>query len=266
MSEATIEVSILVFVLILVRVATFFAVLPFFGRQMIPAVVLIGLSLALSVMWYISLDSIPSAIVDREDGYLRWLGFALAAGAEFLTGAMLGFAIGIFVYPIQIAGAYLAQEMGLSIASMSDPTTQSNSDVVASLLQTVALLLFFVLNLHHFLLRLLGQSFTIVPIGGGGPNIQQVSETGLQNFSSLEPLGLSMIGPIGIALFVILIALILLTKAAPSMNIFSIGLSIRVASGLIFTLLFLPHLFGQVAIQFENAKFWLWEYLSSFGS
>ena len=266
MSEASIEVSILVFVLILVRVATFFAVLPFFGRQMIPGVILIGLSLALTVMWYCSLDEIPAAVLHRAESYTSWLGFAIAAGAEFMTGAMLGFAIGVFVYPIQIAGAYLAQEMGLSMASMSDPTTQANSDVMASLLQTVVLLFFFLSKLHHYLIQLLNLSFKVVPIGGGGPHLKSSSETGFEHLSGMEAFGLSMIGPIGIALFVILIALILLTKAAPSMNIFSIGLSVRIAAGLVFLLIFLPHLILQVSNQFELSKKWLIEYLDSFAA
>lgn len=263
MNGLSIEVSVLVFILILVRVTTFFSVLPFFGRRMIPGLILIGLSLSITWMWFSGMDQLPEYMVKNQESYLSWFGFAIAAIGEFLIGAMLGLVVGLFVYPIQIAGAYLAQEMGLSMASLSDPATQSNSDVVATLLQSLALMLFFSMDLHHTLVRLLNLSFKAVPVGMS-PSTNLPSETAIHQLTQLESIGLSMIGPVGMSLFVVLMSLILLTKAAPSLNIFSIGLSVRIGAGLFFLFLFLPHLFGAISNYFENTSEWLSEFTMLF--
>ncbi len=262
MNGDSIEVSVLTFMLILVRVTTFFAVLPFFGRKMIPGLILVGLSLSLTTLWFMALDPSQAPSISLRPNQLTWLGFFFATGSEFIIGALLGFSFGLFIYPLQIAGSYLAQEMGLSMASMSDPATQANSDVVSSLMQTVALMLFFCLDLHYLLIELLNHSLVILPIGSIAATTS-ASEMILGLLTQMEQYGLAMIAPIGISLFIILVILLLLTKTAPTMNIFSVGLSIRVAGGLFFTWLFLPQILNATQSYFEKAFGWIHQFLSS---
>ena len=265
MNGETVEISVLTFVLILVRITTFFAVLPFFGRRVIPSLILIGLSLALANLEFWKLHSLPSHFLSNSGPYLNWVGFAMVATGEFAVGALLGMAFGLFIYPIQVAGSYLAQEMGLNMASLTDASTQSNSDVVSSLLQTLGLMLFFALELHHFIVLIISVSFDALPIARSF-DLDFLGEFASSHLTQIEAIGLSSIAPIGICLFVVLIILILLTKAAPSMNIFSIGLSIRIGAGLFFMLLFLPHFLSFLEIYFENVQEWLLEYVGSFRS
>ena len=263
MNGESIETSVLTFVLILVRITSFFGVLPFFGRRAIPNLILIGLSLALTYLQFASLESLPQVLLDYRVAYLTWFGFAIAAAGEFLIGALLGLGFGMFVYPIQVAGGYLAQELGLNLASMTDASTQANSDVMASLLQTIALLLFFVLNFHHFIVFVISRSFSFIPLGHA-LDLRSIWPSVSEQFTHVEATGLSLVAPVGICLFVVLIILILLTKAAPSMNIFSIGLSIRVGAGLFFVFLFLPQMLEAIQHYLENVQEWIIEYMASF--
>jgi len=249
------EIWVLTFVLILVRTSVFVAVIPIFGAKTLPKTVLIGLALALSTMLFCNLQEPPADLVRYQEGYLEWFGFFMATIREVMVAVMLGLAFGLFIYPIQIAGAYLAQEMGLSIANLTDPSTQSNSNVLSSLFQTLGLMLFFSLNLHHFVFAVLHSSFQRLPIGR--PITTDASNVMVDAFSRVDQMGLSIIAPAGICLFITMAVLILLTKVSPQMNLFSIGLSIRVGAGLIFVLMFIPNIFYATEMFFEHGQNWI---------
>ncbi len=249
-----IELWVFTFSLILVRVATFVAVLPIFGRGTIPRTVLIGLSLSLTTLWFFNMDKPPEHLMQHQ-GSVSMVGFCFATMAEVITGTALALAFGILIFPARIAGSYLAQEMGLSIATLSDPSSTVNSDVLSSLFQTLGLILFFMLDLHHFLFAVLDASFVRLPVG------QMMSfeslEVGIDALCRVDQWGLAMIAPVGICLFVILIVLLLLTKTSPTMNIFSVGLTIRVGAGLFFLMLFAPNIIAATKDYFEHGKSWI---------
>ena len=254
-----IEIWVFTFSLILIRIATFVVVLPIFGRGTIPKTVLIGLSLSLTTLWFFNMDQPPEHLAAFE-GSVSMVGFCFAAMAEVITGTALALAFGLLIFPAQIAGAYLAQEMGISIATLTDPSSTTNSDVLSSLFQTLGLILFFVLDLHHFLFAVLDASFVRLPVG------QMISfesfETGIDAFCQVDQWGLSLIAPVGICLFIVLIVLLLLTKTSPTMNIFSIGLTIRVGAGLFFLLLFAPNIIAATRSYFEHGKSWIFGFMN----
>ena len=256
-----IEVWVLTFVLILVRVATFVAVVPIFGGQSIPKTVKIGLALALTAMWLLNMEAPPSEVIENQSHSLQWLGFILATLREFVVGLMLGMAFGVFLYPANVAGAYLAQEIGLSMASMSDPSSGANSNVLSVLFQLFATLLFFVTDMHHFVFAVLHASFAKLPVGG--TLFSWNTEPLIDSFAHIDQIGLSIVAPIGICLFVTLIILLLLTKTAPSMNLFSIGLSVRIGAGLLFILIFLPNLLHAIQAYFSAGENGILKFLES---
>ena len=213
-----IDLWVFTFSLILIRVTTFVAVLPIFGRGTIPRTVMIGLSLSLTTLWFFTMDAPPEHLMAYE-GSVSMVGFCFASIAEVITGTALALAFGILVFPLRIAGAYLAQEMGLSIATLSDHSSTTSSDVLSSLFQTLGLIMFFLLDLHHFIFAVLDASFVRLPVG------QMMSfdsfQAGVDALCQVDQWGLALIAPVGICLFVILVILLLLTKTSPTMNIFS---------------------------------------------
>ena len=255
------DLWILTYVLILVRVSTFLTLLPLFGRGTIPRTVLIGLSLGLTTLWFSNTSELPEELVANPEGFLQWVGIWFLTIREFIIGGMLGLSFGLLIYPIQIAGSYLAQEMGLSIASLSDPSTSNQSNVLSSLLQTIALLFFFATNLHHFIFATLHTSFSRAPIGGGFQFAS--SQFALEALASVDEVGLTLIAPIGICLFLVLLILLVLSKASPTMNLFSVGISVRIFAGLFFIVLFAPNLLNAITSFFDTGQNWIQAFMEN---
>ena len=249
-----IEHWVLAFTLILVRVATVLSMLPLLGRRHVPTTVKIGLSLALAMMWF-GRFGVSTTMMSGTN--MPWLGYALAVAREVLFGAGLGFALGLFLVPVQIAGAYIAQEMGLTLATMTDPSTGATSSVPSQLLEALGVLLFFTLDMHHVVFRALHASFLRIPVGS--PEIFSSAALMPAAVSEAHRWGLLIAAPIGICLFITSIGMALMMKASPQFNLFSVGLSLRLLAAMVSLVIFLPELLTLVQRSFyRSAAFVTW--------
>ena len=245
-----IEIWALAFVLILVRSATFVMFLPAIGGQNSPNTVKVGLATALAVMWFLTWGVIPSAELLGMSSR-HWLGYAVAMLREGLLGAALGFTFGLFLLPARIAGAYVSQEMGLTLAAITDPETRTPTSVVTRLFEALAILMFFALDVHHVLFMAAHASFVVWPIGAELPDLSTLML--VEGFNDAHRWGLMLAAPLGICLFLALIVLALLNRASPQLNLFSVGLVIRLGVGLGAGILFLPGIVGLFFRFFQNA-------------
>jgi flagellar biosynthetic protein FliR len=166
-----------------------------------------------------------------------WMAAALR---ETLLGGALAFAMGLFLLPMQVAGAFIAQEMGLSMASQADPTGQGSSTVINQLFLTLGMLMFLTFDLHHSVLQVLHYSFFTRPIGDGYALLP--TPVVLGGLSDAHSAGLLLSAPVVAALFIGLITLLVTARTAPQLNMFSVGFPFRIAVGLVAILLFFPEM------------------------
>lgn len=232
------QTAIFTYGLALVRVATFIAVFPLFSGRNLPNTVKIGLAVILSGVWYLA--GLPSTGVTPgpEGAWGSLLQWIMAASRETLLGGALAFGAGLFLLPMQVAGAFIGQEMGLSMASQADPTGQGSSTIVNQIFFTLGMLLFFTFDLHHSLLQMLHLSFFTRPIGT--PFTLPSAAMVLGGVSDTLSAGLLLSGPIVGGLLIGLIALMTTARTAPQLNMFSVGFPLRLAIGLIAAIVFLP--------------------------
>ncbi|HMP79287.1 MAG TPA: flagellar biosynthetic protein FliR, partial [Pirellulaceae bacterium] len=121
------------------------------------------------------------------------------------------------------------------------------STIVAMIFETFAVLLFFGLNLHHFMILFVHHSFA---------SLQSLSFTELPTedlvalTGKLPEFGLLIMAPVGVMAFVVLVALFLLSKAAPTLNLFSVGMPLRVGLGVLSLFIFLPVLWTSIEAYF----------------
>lgn len=223
---------IVTFILVLTRVAAFVVVMPIFSRELLPQTVKIGLIMALSIFW-----SHEYPLQPNVDGSLEVL--IVYAVREAILGAALGFLLGLFMFPVQVAGSWLSQELGLTMASMADPVTQQNSSIVAQILTAAATLLFLSLNLHHYLFAALDVSFRSVPFGArlDGTRFGQVA---VDSVAVGHEQGLLIAAPVGTLMFLSLITMFLLNRASPQLNLFSVGMPLRLIGGFLAIVVLLP--------------------------
>lgn len=235
-----IEVLVVSFTLMLARVGTFLTLVPLLGGRNVPRLVKVGLALALTVLWFGSWPTLPSPSLMAPGTGAPWLRYALALGREAVLGAVFGFAFGLLLVPARIAGEYLAQEMGLTLGNLTDPTAEHPSAVVTQIFEMLSILLFLGLDGHHILLATLHSTFARFPLGGALPGVPVAAL--VQETAAAQEWGLLLAAPVGVCLFLTTLVLALMARVAPSLNIFSIGFALRLGVGLAALFLLLPDL------------------------
>jgi flagellar biosynthetic protein FliR len=226
--------------LLLARVATFVAVLPLLGGPQTPRSVKAGLALALTVLW--SVDVLDPLAGDPVLGQAAsWVGWSLALGREVLLGGVFGFAFGLFLAPARIAGEFIGQEIGLSFGNVVTAGGDGSAGPLTVLLELLAALVFFGLDLHHVFLGVLYATLQQYPVGAGLriPVCDAVGAT-----AAAGEWGVLLAGPVALCLFLTTLVLALLSRAAPQMNLYTVGFPLRMLVGLAAVLLLLPQLVG----------------------
>ncbi len=236
------------FSLLLARVGTFVAVLPLFG-QLTPRIVKAGFALSLSLFWFYTLYG---GVTQREwtahAVEVGWLGYGLVLGREVILGGLLGYAFGLFLAPAQIAGEYLTEEMGLSFGNQINPASGTSSGALTQTVQVFAAFLFLGLDGHHTLLAFFYSLFARYPVGGALPSWQTPQL--VSGLAAAQEWGVLLAMPIGACLFLTTVVLALMTKAAPQLNLYSVGFPLRLATGLVGMLLFFPQMASNLVTIF----------------
>ena len=167
---------------------------------------------------------------------------------QISIGLVMGLVLQIATAALLVAGQSISNSMGLSIANMIDPNL-GNVPVIAQFMLILSTLIFVGLGGHAMLLALLVDSFSSVPIGK--PLLSQAVLTQLLAWSSMMFLGGVLISlPVMVALLLINIGLGVTTRAAPSLNIFSLGLPAMIIAGFGVLMVALPSMGNRIQ--------WLW--------
>jgi flagellar biosynthetic protein FliR len=251
-----IEDVVAAFALTLARVATFVYILPLLGGTNIPRTVKMGLALALSTVFFTEASgSLAKAGGCGPLGLTNWVGFGLAVAREMVLGGMLGFAMSLFLLPAHVAAEFLTQEGGLSFANVLTGSGDGSTNALTVIFEMLASVLFLGLDLHHGFLLVLQETFRLMPIGQLFllPDWDMVAIAG-----SAQEQGILLAAPVSLCLFVTTVVLALMTRAAPQLNLYSVGFPMRVFVFLGGMLIVLPQLLmgivGMFSIFLEALK------------
>lgn len=251
----TAEAAALGFVLVVCRCAAFVGFAPWLGGEEIPRLVKAGLAVALAMVWFEPLAASSQQVFASATPVPAVL-IAVLVAKELLFGAALGYLLRLVVLPARIAGSYVGQEMGLTLATIADPSSPSEVNLMAHLFELMAGVLFFTMDVHHWVLAGLDLAFRLLPIGVPGVPI------GAEGFAyQLDMAGekaLLLVAPAAIALFVTTVALTLLTRSVPQLNLFSVGFPVRLVVGISVAAACLPdiaQLLGRLVLQ--GGAWWL---------
>ncbi len=235
-----------VFVLVLVRISTILFLMPVFNSRTIAMPVKAAMALVLS--WMIApVVHVPGGLFPATS-----FGFFLLAVQELVIGLILSLLLRMVFAGLQIAGQMVGVQMGLSVANIMDPQTGVQSVIVAQFAYMIALLLFLVANGHHAILRVLFESFEILPPGGllfSRPLYEIVMIMGHEMFV----LSIKLMAPVMAILFLSQVALGILAKLVPQINMLIVSFSINVALGLFFFGLTLQYFWPVLARSLNRA-------------
>lgn len=228
----------------LTRILGLIAAAPLFGNTSVPGRVKVALGVMLALIMAPAIPAAPA--VDP----VSWAGLLILI-QELLIGLAMGFAMRIVFAAIEMAGEVSSLTMGLGFASFFDPLTQGRSSAVSQFLALVATMAFLAVNAHLVLLEALAESFLTLPISASPISVgapYEMVRWGGKIFSA----GLQLALPIVAALLITNIALGILTRAAPQLNIFGIGFPITLGVGLLVISIVLPYLGGPIQNLFNQ--------------
>src|SRR3989338_7249565 len=211
------------FLLPLFRISALLMFMPIIGNQMVWERVRLYLSLAICLAIMPTLPPMPVVDAINVQAFI-WI------AQEILIGMMLGFVLQLFFQVFAIAGQIVAMQMGLGFASMVDPANGISVPVIGQVFMILVTLLFLAMNAHLVVFEVLAESFVTLPVGGGflvGHYWELAGKLGW-----VLGAGLMLVLPAVTALLVVNIAFGVMTRAAPQLNIFSIGFPLTLVLGL----------------------------------
>lgn len=218
---------ILSFLLTFMRISLVLFMLPIFSMEGLPAQWKAAVCLVLTLaLW-------PQVSLPGTDMPSHPFDIALIMAGEIILGLVLGLAMRFFFMGIQAGGELVAMQMGFSMIQFADPGGSGNTGVIAHMLYTVALLIFLTLDGHLYLLRAFVETFEFVPVGGlylSESLFQQV----LNMAHMLYALSIKVIAPVMAAIFLVELALALMSRAAPQVHIMEVGFPLKIAVGFFF--------------------------------
>lgn len=215
----------LIFLMLFARVTAMIVVAPVLGHLSVPVQVKVAIGLFLAfVMFPIARETAPVLTAELVPLVLMIL-------KEVAVGLIIGFAAGLIFAGVRFAGELISMDMGIAMAQMFDPETNRQSSVISEAMYIMLLLVFLLMNGHHFVLEAMQLSFAAVPIG-------DVSFTAPASAMMIKMTGLTFViavklaAPVIVSMFLINLALSILARVMPQMNIFAVAFPLKIGVGL----------------------------------
>jgi flagellar biosynthetic protein FliR len=197
----------------------------------------IGLALAVAVVVAPTSAEPPPGIFSA--------GAPLLLLQQTLVGVMMGFAVKVVFAAIDLAGNVIGLQMGLSFASFVDPVNANQTPLVGSFLNLLATLLFLALDGHLILITFITRSFELAPVSAqffSGIGWERLIALG----SGLFQFGLQLSLPVLATMLVINLTLGVMSRAAPQLNLFSVGFPLTALTGIVLFAVFLPNMISAI--------------------
>ncbi|WP_018132546.1 flagellar biosynthetic protein FliR [Effusibacillus pohliae] len=223
------------FLLILVRVASMLMVAPIFGVRGVPAHFKIGLAFFVSL---IAWSSVPG--MQAQTGLLASPLLLLAAVVkEAAVGLVIGYVCVLIFSAAQLAGQFIDMQIGFSIVNVIDPQTGFHIPILGSFKNLLTILLFLGMDGHFGLLTAVLQSFQFLR-PGSFPLSEGLLELLFKAFAVMFLLAVKISMPVVGALFLTDVGFAIMARTVPQMNIFFVGLPVKILLGLLMMILVMP--------------------------
>ncbi|PLS16690.1 flagellar type III secretion system protein FliR [Bacillus sp. M6-12] len=233
-----------VFLLILVRIASFFVTMPIFSYRTIPASHRIGISVFLAWVMYYTVDA---PILEIDAAYF------LLILKEALVGLLIGFVSYMILSAIQIAGGLIDFQSGFAIANVIDPQTGVQSPLMGQYLYTIALLFLLAADGHHLLMDGIFYSYQFIPLDQAWIPFgdENLLEFVVNAFNRSFIISFQMSIPVVGSLFLVDLGLGIVARTVPQLNIFVVGMPLKVGASFIVVMIVMGMMMMVVSRLFE---------------
>lgn len=220
-----------ILLLVFVRLLSFFIVIPLFSYRTIPMPFRIGFSFFLALILFQTIDT---SILTLDHTYI------FLVVKEALVGLLIGLIAFIIVSALQVAGGFVDFQMGFAIANVVDPQTGAQSPLTGQYFYMIALLFLLAVDGHHLIIDGIFTSYEFVPIDAYLPlQEESIAEFIIQSFNYMFIIAFQMAIPIVGTLFLVDIALGIIARTVPQLNVFVVGLPLKIFVSFMAILIFL---------------------------
>ncbi len=199
------------FLLVFIRVISFMFVAPFFSMSNMPRRIRIGFSFFVALLLY---QSVPRQSIV----YDTLIGYSVIVMKEVLTGLLIGFAANLCASIVSFAGHIVDMEMGLSMASMFDPTTKETSTITGIYYNYMVLLMLMISGMHRYLIQALAETYTLIPVNGAVIRTDTLLAAMLEFMANYIIIGFRICLPIFAVMTILNAVLGILAKVSPQLN------------------------------------------------
>lgn len=247
-----------VFLLVLVRISGMFLLSPIFGRRNIPNYFKVGFCFILTV--------ITANVVTVPDlsSLTSFTSYAILIGKELLLGLTMGFISYALFSAIYIAGQLIDTQIGFGMVNVIDPLSNIQIPITADFYVILATLFMLVTDSHHLLIKAIVDSYEIIPPGG-----VLFSDGALKHivdlFYQTLVIGFRIAAPITAVTLITNVALGIVSKAMPQMNVFMLGMPLKIIVGLATILITIAAFRGTVNYIMESTYRNIYNFLRNAG-
>lgn len=235
------------YLLILMRVASFMVVAPFFSMTNTPNNVKILFAAFVSMI-------LAGVVPLQQMEYNTVLGFTIIVLKEVATGLIIGFGALMCNFITAFAGHLVDMQTGLSMTQMFDPMTRDSVTITGVIYQYVVFAMMIVSGMYRFILRAIVDSFTLIPVNGAVFHSDELVTSVIRFMGTYIVIGFRITLPVFIVTFMLNAILGVLAKVAPQMNMFAVGVQIKVLVGLSILLLTTSMLGSAADFIFTNMR------------
>ena len=237
------------FLLILTRISCFVYTAPFFSTANVPKRVKLGLSFFIAMILY------RFVIPHSSLNYTTIMGYAALVISEAACGLAIGFVAEICMSVLSLAGSRIDMDIGLSMVQMFDPTSRQQIGFSGTLYRYAILLLLIGTNMHHWLLRAFVDAFSLIPIGHINVRMESMVAVIVGFMTDAFIIAFRIYLPIFAVMMLLNSILGILAKVAPQLNMFAVGMQLKILVGfsaLILTAGLLPQMSDFIFSQMKN--------------
>ncbi|NMC67086.1 MAG: flagellar biosynthetic protein FliR [Spirochaetales bacterium] len=236
-----------IFLLIFIRLVGITITSPIFSSSIIPPAVIIGLMFLVAIILFpFASESLKISIPIDTWSYI------LLLGNELFIGFSIGLFISIIFTTFQVAGEFFSYQMGLGISEVLDPLSEVEVPVISQVFQVFAMLIFISINGMEYEILVLRKSFELVRYVDFSTKVSALMPQVIVLFRDLFLISLQIAIPIIVTLLILNITLGIISKFAPQVNIFMVGINIQVIIGFILILLYIPFFSTFASNLFNN--------------
>lgn len=235
------------FLLILMRVSCFVFIAPFFSMRNTPARVRVVFSIFVAALLYQALT--PSEAVVYE----TVMEYAILVLKEAIAGLLIGFAANVCMAIVNFSGSIADMETGLSMVTLMDPNSREQTSITGVLYQYAFTMMLIASGMYRYLLSALADTYQVIPVGGVVFDSEILLEAVIAFLGEYVIIGFRIVLPIFCVILLLNATLGVLAKVSPQMNMFAVGIQLKIMVGLgvlFFTAGMLPaaadFIFGQM--------------------